>query len=1102
MRSIVALFVAVFILVQASPAFASTVGILSGTVVDASSHAPLANVKVTAAAPSGHYNATTDSHGFYSIAGVYADTYVVSFQLTGYQPTSLSGETVFADQTLTLNMQLEKELRTIATAHARSAGGAFQPNQTVDTYNVTSKQITTIQGNAANFNEGTIITSLPGGSFDSSGYPVIRGGRENEENFEFEGIPFTDAFTNQFTNSLSSPGLALQSAQLTPGLGGASQDNYGTGTFNLVAKRGSYPGYATIMPSIGGPAFRHGLNFEYGTASPDGRWSNYITLATDDIGRAYGGGLGTNCLTIGTCFSRYYNFDREFVDNLVFKFGKNNNQQLQLFYDNGMHNFRYGWGGFDNFNGLCFKTCDPFFLQFAAAVSGLKYLPLNNTTCPSPQACQFTSDELLLANLLPLEKGQTSTFQTLGSAGRPPYQYIQPNEAMKLSYNWSINSSTLLQAMAFKLNNVSTFDFPLAGGYSSTGAAHVDQQGGITNGFKLDLTKQLSAQHLLKVGGMFRYLHPVFDQQSNNYGLFNLVFSPNFELPDFIPDAQCPTAYGGPGSGVCGYLYGNNPAGISIPAGTKIPTAYESTVTNRQDWVGYIEDTWAPNDKFKLDGGLRIDMANYRFPTPTMDLNTCTSLFLPQYQYDSNGNLLFVPANNPNVQTVLPDGTLGPKGMCPKATFNLPNNEKRPVVPEPVFSASYRLGLNDQVRVSWGRSVEFAPLALVDVTADPRAFYGPNNAFTKIPGYGFNCGVNADQKCVTYAEQLYWDNAQDWAGGVPLQPVRPTVFTNADFSWSHQFTKGILNGVAFKVTPYWRKAQDETALSSSPLIVNGQVVTNPITGAVLYGPTVASNKGKSQDTGVEMQITREAEYGFSGQLSMTYQNETSSVIPLSSSEDFFPAIPPSSLNLGNAYRVGFLSPFVTSFDFAYQTHSGWKINPQIQYDIGYPISPGLLATATVNGKDVNLPNTNASLGLTGAPGGTDQYIDPQNPGSFFNPNIAATRGVPATSAPGGKLSHPESFTNLTIEYNGAKRWTAGLQISNLFNQLYSGPVYNSRYQPVANGISGPLTGLSGTSYLFPQYGFTNYGPNRYGQSAYINTPNGIRSYYLYATIKL
>jgi hypothetical protein len=471
--------------------------------------------------------------------------------------------------------------------------------------------------------------------------------------------------------------------------------------------------------------------------------------------------------------------------------------------------------------------------------------------------------------------------------------------------------------------------------------------------------------------------------------------------------------------------------------------------------------------------------------------------------YDSNGNLQYVKSPNPNVQTVLPDGSLGPAGYCPKATFDLTKAEKNPVVPEPVFSVSYRLGQNDQVRALWGRSVEFANLATVDFSSVPSYFNGPNNVFTKIPAYAANCGVNADQVCQTYAEQLYWDNAAFYAGSVPLMPVRPTVFTNADFSWSHQFTHGVLNGVAFKVTPYWRKAQDETALSSSPLIKNGQVVTNPQTGAVLYGPAVATNKGKNQDTGVELQITRDSEFGLSGQLSMTYQNEFSSVIPLQGSEDFFPSIPPSSLNLGNVYRVGFLSPFVTSLDLSYQTRSGWRIAPQIQYNVGYPLSPGLLTTATINGVDVNIPNTNASLALTGAPGGTAQYIDPQNPGSFFNPNVAATRGIAATTSSGGVLSHPSSTTNLTLEYNGAKRWTAGLQVFNLFNELYTGPVYNSRYQPVANGISGPLTGLSSTAFLYPQYGaYTNYGANRFGRNAYIDTPSGIRSYYLYTTIKL
>ncbi len=100
---------------------------------------------------------------------------------------------------------------------------------------------------------------------------------------------------------------------------------------------------------------------------------------------------------------------------------------------------------------------------------------------------------------------------------------------------------------------------------------------------------------------------------------------------------------------------------------------------------------------------------------------------------------------------------------------------------------------------------------------------------------------------------------------------------------------------------------------------------------------------------------------------MTYQNEFSNVVPTSPSEDFFPSIPPASLALGNLYRVGFLSPFVGTLSFQERTRNGWRINPVIYYNHGYPIGSGLLTANTINGVNYNSPTrtsrTRRSLGF-------------------------------------------------------------------------------------------------------------------------------------------
>lgn len=1076
LRLVLSSALAALLFVQAMPpAMATTVGIINGTITDTTTHAPLANVRVTAAATTGSYTATSNARGFYSMTGVYADTYTVSFQRDGYEPVSQPGVNVFADQVQTINVAMAQRLKQIAQVTSRSNTGAFQPNQTVDTYTVTAQQANQFIGNNINLSESQLIAALPGASLDSSGYPVIRGGRENEENFQFEGIPYTDAFTNQFVNTLALPGLGLQSAQLTPGVANAAYSNSGTGTLNLVVKRGTYPGFASAQVAAGFPGFRHAANLEFGIASPDGRFSDYMTFAGSNQTFTYGGNTGVEAGTVGEFFGTRMEDDREYINNLVYRFGRDRQQSLQLFLDLADHHFYGGYGGFNQF---CFRSCDPRYTDLAAAFSGM------------------TPDQVTAVT--PLDPFQNSQTETLGQANRPPYTYFQPNSAYKIQYTNNFNSSTYLSAMLYHVNAVTTFDFPLSSGYSPFAFTSVLQQGGSTNGGKVDLNKQLSDKHLLRLGGMYQYLRPVFDEPWTNEGVWNTIFSPNGEYLDFLPDdANCPF-----GPGVCGYL-----ATQGVPAGTRIPPSYETSRATRQDMSFYVNDTWTPNSRLTADLGLRMDGANYRMPAAVINPATCEFYYLPS-NYSAPG-----PAG-PNAFGV-PVGTTGIAypGNCGTASFDVGNDKLKPRIVEPVVAASYKVGQNDVFRAAYGRSVELPFLGIVD-------FYGGEEYYTggfgKIPsfsafgsglpnGVATSCGIFGNTVCQNYGQQLFWDN-QNITLGIPFQPVRPTIFNNYDLSWEHQFTRGRLNGVQLKLTPWLRKAYDEVALTSTPKIVDGKVVTDPATGAVVYNPPVASNAGYNRADGIEFQLTRQVQQGLSAQFTATYINEVSSVVPLSSSEDFFPSIPAASLAVNNIYRVGYVSPFQTTLALNYQTKNGWRINPVLRYNVGYPIGAGLLGAAFVNGTAYNIPNTNYSAGTIGSPVGGALFIDPMNPGSVFAPNVAATRGTPETASPGGKLSHENTIADLTVEYAPTAKVTIGATVQNIFNSLYSGPSLNARYQPVATGISGPLTGQQRNTFvtgLGPAFGFYNYGLNRHGNEPYINTPNDTgRQFYVYVTTKL
>jgi hypothetical protein len=1072
------LFLAIFIATSAGTALASTNGVISGTIIDAATKAPIANVRVMAASASGRYQATTNSRGFYSMTGVYADTYTVSFQAESYEPVSVPGVSVFADQVATVNESLNKSLKTIAAVRTHAASSAYQPNQTTDTVTVNAPAIQNFQGSDFNLSETNLITSLPGAEADSSGYPVIHGGREYEEGFQFEGIPYTDAFTNQFNNTLAIPTAGVGLIQLVPGSGDITQGTGGGfGTLNVVAKRGTYPAYANLSVGANLPAFGHALNFDDSWATPDGRFSNYLSMANQNTAFRYGKDEHPYA-QINAFYGTGTEVDREILDNFVFRFGRNHNQSLQLFADVAQHNFYEDAGGI---NGLCFYSCDPTYTGTWSSIFGFTPTQVTNISTPYP--------------------GQPSRTSTLAqAANRAPFTFWQPNQAYKVEYTNSFDPSTFFNITGYRTNAVVTFDGPTSRGSATSGSW--SQQGGQTSGITASIQKQLSDKHLLQAGVDYSRLHPIFDYQSEPFGLFAALtgsFPDQFVLPyAFInpndPDG-CPfqTAFGLPPSVQCGYAY------TAFPNATQLnyPEFHEVATVQRNDYSAYISDKWQPNDRLNVQLGVRLDAAGYQMPAPGIDPFTCTTQYLPT--------------------TWTPPTTFNEANgfVCnAKATFNFPDNAIKPKVWQPRFGLSYKLGNDTSIRVTYNRAVQFVPIADFDFGETPAGAY--TTAYGKLApwdplGLGpdnLNCGsptivsgASMQVPCRNFGEQLYWINQN--FDGIAFQPARPTTSDNYQLTISHQFTSGFLNGVAISVAPWYRNQHDTIAAASSPILTaSGQPLV--INGVIQFGPAILSNSGKEHATGIDLNITRQVAYGLSGQFTATYINEFSSVIPLSTNEDFFPSIVPASIALGNVYRVGFLSPFQGTLGLTYRTRSGWRFNPRYTYNIGYPTGVGTTTAAFVNNVAANLPNTNVLPGA--APSGPYYYIDPMNPGSFFSPNIVANRGESETSSPGGKLTPPNGFLNLSVEYSPpTSNLSYGFDVLNIFDQVFSGAQLSARYQPIATGISGPLSGYSTSPINYTNYpsAWPRYGAFMNGGNVWVNTPNAIgRTFFFYVKARI
>jgi Carboxypeptidase regulatory-like domain len=85
---------------------AGTLGGIAGTVTDAKTGAPIPGVHLKIVSPSEAVTATTDSHGHFSVMSLQPDDYTLTAEKSGYQTSSDSGYSVYADQTQQYDLTL------------------------------------------------------------------------------------------------------------------------------------------------------------------------------------------------------------------------------------------------------------------------------------------------------------------------------------------------------------------------------------------------------------------------------------------------------------------------------------------------------------------------------------------------------------------------------------------------------------------------------------------------------------------------------------------------------------------------------------------------------------------------------------------------------------------------------------------------------------------------------------------------------------------------------------------------------------------------------------------------------------------------------------
>jgi hypothetical protein len=1055
-----ALVLGLLINTECSPAWAAggETGNLNGTVL-AQSGAAIAAATVAIVSPTGTYSERTDSKGFFQFLGVVVDTYTISVEAKGYEAVSQSGITVVGGDTTslgTLRLQSQRTLHEIARVTARSGASAFQPNQTVPQFTVSGSVLQAAQGKSSSSDEAAALLAVPGFQKDSGGNLILQGSQTDQVHFQVDGVDFTEPGFGSSVNNAFFNGISR--VQVVPGAGDPSQGDAGAGVVNLVVQRGTYPGTGTIDGELLTRPFDHQLNFAYGAATSNGRFSDYFSFFGHNYSLQYGpwGSTGfDNGLQGGQ--GEAYTEQQDFVNNFVFKFGPHNSQSLQALYITHIENDLGNYSGLT----LYYPSNAPDILPALEAATIGPSVP-NGLTASQIQS------------IIGREQGQESF---TGPISTPPYLALDDSSFLKFEYDNAFNATTNLALRFFHSNTFSEED--PSGGTALAGVGAItnteETAGGTRTGGGFELDKQADRRDLLTLSGSYSFNRPAFSSLSPYVGLFDI----GPDAIDFLrpPDPNEPVSASNP-CPVAGGCYLQQ--FFYTKGGTPRVPPLDLFSSELQDQYGLgIRDQIQVNDNLRLDVGARYDRLNQGF----------------------GSNLFYA---DENVQPV-PGSPLTPY------VANWPFVET-PHFLEPRFGAAWRLGRNDSLEATYGRSIisggsgelaspesNAAYQAFANIPLNPNfiptgnpftgvSYVGNTNCYPNVPfpvgavastppSYKGSVGTNLQlgRPCASYADLLYGVNDAFFP---EISAAQPGIYDNFDFNYSHQFH----NGSAIKVAPFARQGYNVTAISA-PLIYN------PMTGVYQPGTLTNNSVGRNTTTGLSVEYTLpERTRGLTGFISASYVNEFTTTPPAGDNpygQDFEPIILPQSLAAGNLYRAGFVSPFTGRIGLSYKTAGGFRINPVLNVTSGFPYGSGLLTPYFLNNVATNVPNTNLTDQY--GPAGTSQFVDPANPGSVTAPIVSASRGTPESASGGGELSRPQITGDLTIEYKPpGSRETFGIQVLDVFNNAYYGvPLVNGNYYPVTAGVAAPLTGQSVTGAAFP------------GQAAIVN-----RAEYPYGTYNI
>ena len=992
---------------------AGTTGTIYGAVSDTNG-VKIADVAVSATAPSYATKTVTGANGAYAVIGLPPDTYLMTFSKSGFQTATRAGVTVTQDQSQEVSVVLERQLKTLAQVPVRGVMSLMQPSQTASTYTVTGKQTDVLNGVPQQIFEGAVIGSLPGVFFDNGGGILIRGGALNEVGYQLDGVENTEPVTGQFINSLALNGVS----RLVLSTGGydVSNGNTNAGIVNVVAKRGSYPGIGQFTASVNAPNFQHTTGVEYGSSTPDNRFSYYYsfrgirqTLIAGDGKVMYPTLFGATQDTSGN--------DNLF--NFYYHFGNNNQNELQYFADFGDNLFNRNYG------------IDPTITPYTS----------NNTFDRIITGLGGFLDPgySLVDSLLPFP-GQAGLRQMTGY-----WDHEDENHTIqKINFKHQFSPTSFAELTGFRTQSFVNFLLPWNGGTLNANFQFTTSD---NRGIGFDYNNQINSQNLISVGGETIFTKP------NLYA--NAPASALFQTP-----LECGSICAAVGfTGVFnpampqGYVskiqqeQGFPPVG---PLAT-LPDSSSLVTSNLHRSNAWIKDEFRPSDRWTIVAGLRWDQEVFDFPSNLAALNT-------QYIVDTSGNFVEVPG--PTIGT----------------------NVSRPSMVSPRIAATYQASAHDNFRASYGRNIEFVPMASVEslwnIPTSLKNCTIASGCFMPLPGFGTTNNIT----------NLYQQTIEDLNTHAIAQfsPVQPQTATNADFSWTHDFG----NGIETRFTPYYRKGQN--------YVVGNTPILFTLPGNVpVFGTTRNSNAGINQSTGLEFAASRQVAYGLSSLISVSYDNTLANY-----NSDFFPTTNEAALLLGHLYHVSYIPWVQATANFNYVTRNGWKFIATFPYESGYRFGVGTktFVFSPTTGQPEQVLNTDLAEALLGnSPAASAYYFtDPANQGTVEHPNITASRGTHEGADPGTLIGPQIVTANFTIAKeigNGE----IGVFANDLFgNYSAASPFTTSNYVPNGLGLYGPGSGNASAFLKATQPYVFDLNPG-----SYITYPDGnARLFTFYYTTKI